>query len=421
MSGSFDLLVRNAGTVFTADGPEGGNAEQLLAPISRGAVGILGGQVGWIGAERDLPRERAAPSTKMLDAGGGLVVPGFVDSHTHLVWAGDRSGEFALRCAGADYLSIARAGGGIASTVRAVREASDETLIALALPRLRRLLAQGVTTAEVKSGYGLDAETELRMLRVIDRLGARQPIRLLRTFLWPHAMPPGSTDRAAFLTLGREVLREVARAGLARFADAFVEEGAFGEDEVRPFLEEARGLGLGLKLHVDQLQAGHGAELAASLGALSADHLESTGPLGIAALAKAGVTAVLIPTATLVLRLPRYAPGRALVDAGVGVAIASNCNPGSAPTENLALALSLACLQNGLTPAEALLGVTRRGGEALGDASLGRLRVGGPADLVVLGAPDVDHLVAHLATSHVQAVVRDGRIVLRTDENARCG
>jgi imidazolonepropionase len=420
MARPFQLLVRNAGTLFTADGPDGGGAEALLAPVPRGAVGIEDAHIAWLGAEDDLPRERIGPATKFLDAGGGLVTPGFVDSHTHLVWAGDRSHEFALRCAGADYLSIAKAGGGIASTVRAVREASDETLITLALPRLQRLLAQGVTTAEVKSGYGLDADTELRMLRVIDLLGARQPIRLLPTFLWPHAMPPGSTDRAAFLAGGHRILHEVARAGLARFADAFVEEGAFAQDEVRPFLEEARTLGFGLKLHVDQLRDGRGAAFAASLGAVSADHLESVDPEGIAALARARVTAVLIPTATLVLRLPRYAPGRALVDAGVGVAIASNCNPGSAPTENLALALSLGCLQNGLTPAEALLGVTRRGGEALGDTSLGRLRGGGPADLVVLGAPDLDHLVAHVAKSHVQWVVRAGRIVLRSDVNARC-
>lgn len=420
MSRPFDLLVRNAGTLFTADGPDGGGAEQLLGPIPRGAVGIQDAHVAWIGAEGDLPRASLSSSTRVLDAGGGLVAPGFVDSHTHLVWAGDRSHEFALRCAGADYLSIARAGGGIASTVRAVREASDDTLIALALPRLQRLLAQGVTTAEVKSGYGLDAETELRMLKVIELLASRQPIRLLRTFLWPHAMPPGSTDRAGFLARGRKVLQEVARAGLARFADAFVEEGAFSPDEVRPFLEEARALGLGLKLHVDQLRPGQGAELAASLHAVSADHLESVSPAGIAALAEAQVSAVLMPTATLVLRLPRYAPGRSLIDAGVGVALATNCNPGSAPTENLALTLSLACLQNGLTPAEALLGVTRRGGEALGDASVGRLRVAGPADLVVLGAPDVDHLVAHVGVSHVQAVVRAGRVVLHSDSAARC-
>jgi imidazolonepropionase len=420
MGRAFDLVVRNAGTVFSADGAEGGSALQMLAPIPGGAVGIEDAHVAWIGPEDTLPPDSVGSSTRLLDAEGGLVAPGFVDSHTHLVWAGDRSGEFVLRCAGADYLSIARAGGGIASTVRAVHQTPDETLITLALPRLQRLLAQGVTTAEVKSGYGLDAETELRMLRVIELLGARQPIRLLRTFLWPHAMPPGSTDRPGFLARGLEVLREVARARLARFADAFVEEGAFGADEVRPLLEEARALGLGLKLHVDQLRAGGGAEFAASLGALSADHLESISAEGIAALARARVTAVLIPTATLVLRLARYAPGRALVDGGVGVALASNCNPGSAPTENLALALSLACLQNGLTPAEALLGVTRRGGEALGDTSLGRLRVGGPADLVVLGAPDLAHLVAHVATSHVQAVVRAGRIVLRAEGNARC-
>jgi imidazolonepropionase len=420
MNRAFDLVVRNAGTLFTADGPDGASAEQLLAPIPRGAVGIEDAHVAWIGSEGDLPGESMGPATKVLDAGGGLVAPGFVDSHTHLVWAGDRSHEFALRCAGAGYLSISRAGGGIASTVRAVREASDDTLLSLALPRLQRLLAQGVTTAEVKSGYGLDAETELRMLRVIELLGSRQPIRLLRTFLWPHAMPPGSADRAGYLARGRKVLQEVARAGLARFADAFVEEGAFTQDEVRPLLEEARSLGLGLKLHVDQLRPGRGAEFAASLGAVSADHLESIGPKGITALAEAKVTAVLIPTATLVLRLPAYAPGRALLDAGVGVALATNCNPGSAPTENLALAMSLACLHNGLTPTEALLGVTRRGGEALGDASLGRLRVGGPADLVVLGAPGVDHLVAHVGTSHVEAVVRAGRIVLRAEGNARC-
>jgi imidazolonepropionase len=417
---TLELLIRNTSEVLTLEGSPQEPAERALTPKPNACVGVHRGKIAFVGFESALPAGAVGPSTRVVDAQGRFVGPGFVDPHTHAVFAGERSTEFDLRCQGATYLEIAQAGGGIANTVRATRAASEEDLIHLALPRLQRMLEYGITTAEVKSGYGLDAETELRMLKVVELLGSRQPIRLLRTFLWPHAMPPGATDRAGFLARGRKVLQEVARSGLARFADAFVEEGAFSPDEVRPFLEEARALGLGIKLHVDQLRPGQGAELAASLQAVSADHLESASPAGIAALAEAQVRAVLIPTATLVLRLPRYAPGRALVDAGVGVALASNCNPGSAPTENLALTLSLGCLQNGLSPAEALLGVTRRGGEALGDASLGRLRVGGPADLVVLGAPDVDHLVAHVGTSHVQAVVRAGRVVLRTDNAARC-
>ena len=421
MTPPFDVVVRNARTVFTADGPEGQDAREMLGAIPSGAVGIAAGKVAWLGPEGELPNGAVGPGTESVNAGGGLVAPGFVDSHTHAVWAGDRANEFALRCAGADYLAIAREGGGIAATVRAVREASEEHLVSLTLPRLRRLLEQGVTTAEVKSGYGLEPETELRMLRVVRTLGGRQPIALVPTFLWPHALPPEwQHDRAGFLAQGRSVLQTVAAEKLARFADAFVEKGAFTAEEVRPLLEDARALGLGLKLHVDQLRPTRGAEFAASLGAVSADHLESVSPKGMLALATAKVTAVLMPTATLVLRLPNYAPGRAMVREGIRVAVASNVNPGSAPTENLALALSLACLQNGLTPEQALLGVTRFGAAALGDASLGRLRVGGPADLVVLGAPDVAHLISHVGVSHVQLVLKGGRSVLGPTHNARC-
>jgi imidazolonepropionase len=421
MTPPFDVVVRNARAVFTADGPEGETSERLLGAIPAGAVAIAGGQVAWLGKEAELPAGAVGPRTETVDAAGGLVAPGFVDSHTHLVSAGDRANEFALRCAGADYLAIAREGGGIAATVRAVREASEEQLVALALPRLQRLLEQGVTTAEAKSGYGLEPETELRMLRAIRTLGGRQPISLLPTFLWPHALPPErQQDRAGFLAQGRTVLRTVAAEKLARFADAFVDKGAFTAEEVRPLLEEARSLGLGLKLHVDQLRPTKGAEFAAALGAISADHLEAVSSKGILALAAAKVTAVLLPTATLVLRLPNYAPGRAMVREGVQVGVASNVNPGSAPTENLALAMSLACLQNGLTPEQALLGVTRFGGTALGDAALGRLRVGRPADLVVLGAPDVAHLISHVGVSHVQRVLKAGRTVLHSTHAARC-
>jgi imidazolonepropionase len=421
MSAPFQLLVRNSRAVLTADGPDGGSAEAMLGAIPGGAVGVRDGRVAWVGPEAALPPGSTDGQTELLDAGGGLVVPGFVDAHTHLLWAGDRSHEFALRCAGADYLAVARAGGGIASTVRAVRATSEEELVFLALPRLHRLLSEGVTTAEVKSGYGLERESELRMLRAIRTLGLRQPIRLLPTFLWPHALPSEwAHDRAGFLAEGRAVLREVAREGLARFADAFIEREAFTAEEVRPLLEEARALGLGLKLHVDQLTPGRGAQFAAELGVLSADHLECVSSEGILALAGSGVTAVLVPTATLVLRRPHYAPGRAMVREGIATAVATNVNPGSAPTENLSLSLALACLQNGLTPEEALLGVTRWAGGALGDETLGRLRVGNPADLLVLGTVEVAHLVSHLGVSHVRAVVCGGRIALRSESAARC-
>jgi len=318
-------------------------------------------------------------------------------------------------------VGITRAGGGILSTVLATRAADEDALVRLALPRLERLLAHGVTTLEVKSGYGLTPEDELKLLRVIRRLGTLQPITLRPTFLWLHALPAEwRQDREGYLALGLRTLETVAREGLAEFADAFVEQGAFTREEARRFLTEGRRLGLKPRLHVDQLSAGLGAELAAELGALSADHLECVSEAGIAALAAAGVTAVLVPVATLVLRRPGYAPGKALREAGIPVALASNVNPGSAPTENLSLTLGLACLLNGLTPDEALLGVTRWGARALGSPELGRLKVGGPADLLVLGCREVAHLAAHLGIRHARAVVKGGRVVHREVDAARC-
>jgi imidazolonepropionase len=417
----FTLLIRGASAVLTADGPDSTDAGLTLGALPEEMVGIRGDTVAWIGPESALPRGAVTSATVVLDAEGGLVVPGFVDSHSHVVYAGDRSEEFALRALDVDAAGITRSGGGIFSTVLATRAKDEEALVQLALPRLARLLAHGVTSLEVKSGYGLTEQDELKLLRVIRRLGTLQPIRLLPTFLWLHALPPEWTaDRAGYLALGRKTLQVVAREGLAEFADAFVEKGAFTLDEARSFLGEARALGLKLRLHVDQLSAGKGAELAAELGAVSADHLECISEEGVAALARAGVTAVLVPVATLVLRRPTYAPGKALRQAGVPVAVASNVNPGSAPTENLSLSLGLACLLNGLTPDEALLGVTRWGARALGRTDIGRLRVGGPADVLVLGCREVAHLAAHLGVSHARAVVRAGRVVLQASDAARC-
>jgi imidazolonepropionase len=417
----FTLLVRGATPVPTADGPEAGDAGETLGALPGEAVGVRGDRVSWIGPESALPHGAVIRGTELLDAEGGLVVPGFVDAHSHVVYAGDRSEEFALRALDVDAVGITRAGGGILSTVLATRAADEDALIRLALPRLERLLAHGVTTLEVKSGYGLTPEDELKLLRVIRRLGTLQPITLRPTFLWLHALPAEwRQDRAGYLALGLRTLETVAQEGLAEFADAFVEQGAFTREEARRFLTEAKRLGLKPRLHVDQLSAGQGAELAAELGALSADHLEHVSEAGIAALAAAGVTAVLVPVATLVLRRPGYAPGKALREAGIPVALASNVNPGSAPTENLSLTLGLACLLNGLTPDEALLGVTRWGARALDSPQLGRLRVGGPADLLVLGCREVAHLAAHLGIRHARAVVKGGRVVHREVDAARC-
>lgn len=419
--GPLSLLVRGASAVLTGDGPEGADAGLTLGALPDAVVGVRGATVAYIGPESELPPAAVARSTEVLDAKGGLVAPGFVDAHSHVVYAGDRSAEFALRALDVDAAAITRAGGGILSTVLATRAQDEEGLVRLALPRLARLLAQGVTTLEVKSGYGLTPEDELKSLRVVRRLGLLQPIRLLPTFLWLHALPPEwAADRAGYLRLGLRTLETVVREGLAEFADAFVEKGAFTPDEARAFLGPAKAAGLKLRLHVDQLSAGRGAELAAELGATSADHLECVSKEGIQALAREHVTAVLVPVATLVLRRPTYAPGKALREAGVRVALASNVNPGSAPTENLALSLGLACLLNGLTPEEALLGVTRWGAQALGRTDVGRLRVGGPADFVVLACREVAHLAAHLGVSHAEVVVKAGRVVLRASDAARC-
>lgn len=408
---TFDLLVRDAGLLATCAGPMGGPAEATLGLVPRGAVGVVGDRVAWLGTE--VPADAIGPGTRVLEAGGGFVGPGFVDCHTHLVFAGDRAAEFEARCQGKTYLQLAAEGGGIQRTVQATRAASEDELVRLALPRLARLLRQGVTTAEVKSGYGLDLATELRMLRAVRRLGQAQPVSLVGTVLALHAVPAEfKDDRAGWVRLCVEqLLPAVAQERLARFCDVFVEQSAFTHDEARVVLEVGVRLGLEPRLHVDQLTPNGGAQLAAGLGARTADHLEQISAQGIAALKASGTVAVLAPTSTLFVKARPFAPGRALWDAGVPVALTTNCNPGSSMSENVFLALGLACLENGLTPAEAYLGFTRVAGLALADPSLGRLEVGGPADLVVYACESYRHLAYHFAMSDVAVVVKAGQPV----------
>ena len=402
------LAVRNA-LVATCDR---GPSDAGLVP--GGAVAIDDRRVAWVGRDQDLARAVDLEDARVLDARGGLVTPGLVDSHTHLVFAGERAGEFALRCAGKSYLDVALSGGGIAATTRATRAASDVSLFDAAVVRARRLLAQGVTTVEVKSGYGLEPDQELRLLRIVHELAHAlwTEVTVVPTLL-VHGVPPErADDREGFLREVREhLIPRAARERLALFVDAFAEEGALSVPECRALLEAARASGLQPRLHADQLTPGGGARLAAETGCTSADHLEEIDDAGIEALAAAGVVAGLLPVSTLFLGSERYAPARRLLQAGVTVALSTNLNPGSAMTENVGLALSLACLKLHLGPAEALVAFTAGGARALRRDDLGRLAPGTEADLVLWGCSSIEHLAWHMATNHALTVVKRGRVV----------
>ncbi|MCP3065228.1 imidazolonepropionase [Myxococcus sp. K38C18041901] len=419
---ALDLLVRNTSEVLTLEGTHREPAEAALTSRPHACVGIRAGRIAYVGAEAELPAGSVGAGTEVLDAKGGFVGPAFVDPHTHLVFAGERSAEFDLRNQGATYLEIAKAGGGIVSTVRATRAASEEELVRLALPRVQRLLAQGVTVAEVKSGYGLDVETELKMLRVVRRLNTMTPVELVPTLLCAHAIPAEYRERREdYVRLCiDEILPAVANESLARFCDVFVEDSAFTVDEARRILTAGRELGMQPRLHADQLTAFGASELAAELGAATADHLEQVTDAGLRALAAANVTAVLVPTSTLFLRMRPYAPGRRIRDAGLNVALGTNVNPGSAMSENTALALGLACLENGLSAAEAYWAATRGAALSLGLQRQGRLAVGDAGDLVLFSCASFRHLPYHLGIGHARTVVKAGRVVVQQELNS-CG
>ena len=372
--------------------PEGGPQTGGAGLVADAALVWKDGRIVWGGVATDLPARFA--DAERQSAGGRLVVPGLVDCHTHLAFAGDRAGEFVERLRGTSYLEIARRGGGILRTVRATRAASEDELAASGRERLDGMLQQGVTTVEAKTGYGLTVQDELKTLRVYRRLADEGPQRIVPTLLAAHAVPPEyADDRDGYVLLVTEEMLPQA-ADTAVFVDVFVEEGAFTPDEARRVAEAARAHGLGVKLHVDQLSDGGGAALAAELGAASADHLECVSEAGIEALAAAGVVAVSLPIATLVLGQDPL-PARRLLDAGVTVAAATDFNPGSAPSASLPLALWLACTRQRMTPEEALIGATSAAARALcldadPGGAVGSLVPGARADLAVLDAPDLD-------------------------------
>lgn len=378
-----DLLILDCHVATMEPATEPGGP--AYGAVEDAAVLINDGKVVWVGWQADLPT-RQARETHRLD--GRWVTPGLIDCHTHLVFGGDRSGEFEKRLGGATYEEIARAGGGIVSSVAATRAASEDQLYASALRRLEGLKATGVTTVEIKSGYGLDADSELKMLRVARRIGRDAGVRVRTSYLGLHALPPehrGPGGRETYLDLAIDDILPAAHAeGLVDAVDAYCEPIAFTVEETSRLFERARALGLPVKLHADQLSDGGGAALAARYGALSADHIEHTTGAGVAAMAEAGVVAVLLPGAYLMLRETTPPPVELLRRHGVAMAVATDCNPGTSPVASMTAALNLACVQFRLTPEEALAGATRIAAQALGlSDTAGRVASGMAADLAV--------------------------------------
>ncbi len=381
------------------------------AAIAPGAIAARGAVIEWVGPSASLPAAPHALAREVRDVGGRWITPGLLDCHTHLVYAGNRAREFELRLQGATYEALAQAGGGIVSTVAATRAVPEEVLEAQSMRRLRALLDEGVTTIEIKSGYGLRTDAELKQLRVARRLGAAAPVTVRTTFLGAHAVPSEFKERAdAYVAyVCEEMLPAVADAGLADAVDAFCEGIAFSPAQTARVFERAGTLGLPVKLHADQLSDLGGAALAARFRALSADHLEYTSETGVRALAEAGTVAVLLPGAFYFLRESRTPPVQLLRDHGVPIAVATDCNPGSAPMTSILLALNMACTLFRLTPEEALAGVTCHAAHALGMAGThGSLEPGRACDLAVWEIDEPAELAYSIGANPCVEVVKAG-------------
>ncbi|MFQ5528595.1 MAG: imidazolonepropionase [Thermoanaerobaculia bacterium] len=412
-----DLLITNLAEVATPTGrtPRRGRAQGAIDRHRNAAVLCRGGVIEFVGDEDGLRLHFGElQDVEHLDGRGGSLIPGFVDAHTHLPWAGSRELEFAQRLSGATYQEISAAGGGILATVRATRDADEDALVELVSRRVDRMLEMGTTTAEAKSGYGLNLDDELKQLRAIRRANENHPVDLTATLLAAHETPPEyRDDRERYLDIVcKEIVPQVAEEKLARFSDVFCEHGVFSQAESRRVLEAGVRYGLAPRLHADEFVDSGGAELAAELGALSADHLIAISDAGIEALAASGVTAVLLPGTSFFLMKRTYAPARRLIDAGVAVALATDCNPGSSHTESMPMVIVLAVFEMGLSIEEALTAATLNAACSLGLGNeIGSIEAGKRADLVLLDAPNAFHLAYHYGINPVAAVVKNGRVV----------
>jgi imidazolonepropionase len=401
-------LIRNLKQIATptGSGPVRGAAMRALTVYEKSVIVLDGERIAFVGRESDLPETLRIDED--FDARGATAIPGFVDSHTHIPFAGFRESEFNRRLSGESYSDIAASGGGIASTVRATRAASEDELVTNVLARAKTMARYGTTTAEAKSGYGLDREHELKQLRAIRTAAAQSPVRLVPTCLAAHDLP---RDNPAYVeTIVHDILPAVAREKLAVFNDAFVERGVFTRDQGDAVLRAGAALGMIPRLHADELSDTDGAALAATLGAASADHLMYISDRGIDALAASDTVANLLPATSFFLMSPQYAPARRLIEKGAIISLSTDCNPGSSMTESMQAVVQLATLQMKLTVEESLTAATLNGAYSLRlSGETGSIEVGKRADIVLLDAPSYLHLVYHFGVNLVTAVFRDGR------------
>jgi imidazolonepropionase len=410
----FDTLITNIGQLLTMEGngPAKGEQMKTLPVLENAVIGLKDGKIAFIGTNEEAEGFRAA---QVIDANGKLVTPGLVDPHTHLVFGGSREHELALKQQGVPYLEILKRGGGILSTVRATRAASEEELFAKAKFHLNRMLSYGVTTVEAKSGYGLDEETELKQLRVVQRLQQEHPMDLVSTFLGAHAIPLEYKDNPdEFLARMATLLHTIQKEELAEFVDIFCETGVFTVEQSRTFLQAAKFLGFAVKIHADEIDPLGGTELAVELGAVSGDHLVGASDVGIAQLAKSNTIAVLLPGTSFYLGKEKYARARDMIEAGVAVALATDFNPGSSPTENLQLIMSLAALKLNMTPEEIWHAVTVNAAYAINRGEeAGRIAIGRKADIVIWDAPNYAYIPYHYGVNHVNTVLKEGKVVVK--------
>lgn len=413
-----DVLIKNAAQLATCAGcskPRRGKEMSYDVFLEDGWVAVSGDRIVGIGKGK-IPREiKTGEDTIEIDAGGKTVLPGFVDAHTHLVHGGSREMELALKLEGVSYLEILKRGGGILSTVRATRTAAEEQLYDKARKSLDIMLLFGTTTVEAKSGYGLNMEDELKCLKVAHELNGSHPVDIVSTFMGAHAVPEeyGGRKEEYIDFMIEEVMPRVKRMGLAEYCDVFCEKGVFTIDDSRKILTRAKEMGYLIKIHADEIEPLGGAELAGELKAVSAEHLLAASDNGIRRMKEGKVIAVLLPGTSFNLNHGKYARARDMIDAGLPIAVATDYNPGSCPTENIQLIMSLACLKMRMTPEEVVTAATINGAHAIGRGKdIGSLEVGKKADVVILDVPNVQYIPYHFGINHVDKVIKNGKLVV---------